>query len=197
MKFRLIGACAGVALALPAFLAAQGQVLPAAKQIQAAIAAAPAEMRDGAGVWGYNESKKLVKLREEKNDMICLASNPDGKQFHVACYHKLLEPFMARGRELRAQGVKDDQVDTVRFKEITSGKLQMPRTPSALYTLTGPPTSFNATTGAVTGAKWLYVVYIPGATEKSTGITEKPAPGVPWIMYPGTPKAHIMFFTGM
>jgi hypothetical protein len=197
MEFRLIGACAGVALALPAFLAAQGQVLPAAKQIQAAIAAAPAEMRDGAGVWGYNESKKLVKLREAKNDMICLASNPDGKQFHVACYHKLLEPFMARGRELRAQGVKDDQVDTVRFKEITSGKLQMPKTPSALYTLTGPPNSFDATTGKVTGAKWLYVVYIPGATEQSTGITEKPAPGVPWIMYPGTPKAHIMFFTGM
>jgi len=197
MKFRLIGACAGAALVLPAFLAAQGQVLPAAKQIQAAIAAAPAEMRDGAGVWGYNESKKLVKLREAKNDMICLASNPDGKQFHVACYHKLLEPFMARGRELRAQGVKDDQVDTVRFKEITSGKLQMPKTPSALYTLTGPPNSFDATTGKVTGAKWLYVVYIPGATEQSTGITEKTAPGVPWIMYPGTPKAHIMFFTGM
>lgn len=197
MKFQLIGACAGAALALPTVLVAQGQVLPPAKQIQAAIAAAPAEMRDGAGVWGYNDSKKLVKLREEKNDMICLASNPDGKQFHVACYHKLLEPFMARGRELRAQGVKDDQVDTVRFKEITSGKLAMPRTPSALYTLTGPPTSFDAATGKVTGAKWLYVVYIPGATEKSTGITEKPAPGVPWIMYPGTPKAHIMFFTGM
>jgi len=197
MKFQLIGACAAAALALPTLLVAQGQVLPPAKQIQAAIAAAPAEMRDGAGVWGYNDSKKLVKLREEKNDMICLASNPDGKQFHVACYHKLLEPFMARGRELRAQGVKDDQVDTVRFKEITSGKLAMPRTPSALYTLTGPPTSFDAATGKVTGAKWLYVVYIPGATEKSTGITEKPAPGVPWIMYPGTPKAHIMFFTGM
>ena len=197
MKFRLIGACAGAALAVPGLVGAQAQVLPAAKQIQAAVAAAPAEMRDGAGVWGYNEGKKLVKLREEKNDMICLASNPDGKQFHVACYHKLLEPFMARGRELRAQGVKDDQVDTVRFKEITSGKLAMPRTPSALYTLTGPPNSFDAATGKVTGAKWLYVVYIPGATEKSTGITEKPAPGVPWIMYPGTPKAHIMFFTGM
>jgi hypothetical protein len=197
MKLRLIGGCAVAALALPGLVGAQGQVLPAAKQIQAAIAAAPVEMRDGAGVWGYNESKKLVKLREEKNDMICLASNPDGEQFHVACYHKLLEPFMARGRELRAQGVKGEQVDTVRFKEIKSGKLAMPQTPSALYTLTGPPNSFDAASGKVTGAKWLYVVYIPGATEKSTGITEKPAPGVPWIMYPGTPKAHIMFFTGM
>jgi hypothetical protein len=102
---------------------------------------------------------------------------------------------MARGRELRAQGVKGEQVDTVRFKEIKSGKLAMPQTPSALYTLTGG--SFDSATGKVTGGKWLYVVYIPGATEKSTGITEKPAAGVPWIMYPGTPKAHIMFFTGM
>ena len=197
MRFRLISACVGAALVSPALVVAQSQILPPAKQIEAAIAAAPAELRDGAGVWGYNDAKKLVKLREGTNDLVCLASNPDAKQFHVACYHKLLEPFMARGRELRAQGVKDEQVDTVRFKEIKSGKLAMPQTPSALYTLTGPPTSFDPATGKVTGAKWLYVVYIPGATEKSTGITEKPAPGVPWIMYPGTPKAHIMFFTGM
>ena len=197
MRFSLIGACVGATLISPAVLAGQSAVLAPDKQVTAATSAAPAELRDGAAVWGYSDAKKLVKLREGRNDMVCLASNPDAKQFHVACYHKALEPFMARGRELRGQGVKDDQVDTVRFKEIKTGKLAMPQTPSALYTLTGPPTSFDPATGKVSGAKWLYVVYIPGATEKSTGITEKPAPGVPWIMYPGTPKAHIMFFTGM
>lgn len=196
MRFGLIGACAGVVLASPAALVSQSNELAPEKQIQAATSAAPAELRDAATVLGY-QAKKLVKLRDGKGDMVCLASDPAGEKFHVACYHKLLEPFMARGRELRAQGVKGDQVDTVRFKEIKSGKLAMPQTPSALYTLTGPPNSFDPATGKVTGAKWLYVVYIPGATEKSTGITEKPAPGVPWIMYPGTPKAHIMFFTGM
>ena len=199
MRFRLIGACVGAALFSPAMVVGQGAVLAPDKQIAAATSAAPAELREGAAVWGYKDATTLVKLREGTNDMVCLANNPAGeqKQFHVACYHKLLEPFMARGRELRTQGVKDPQVDTVRFKEITTGKLKMPSTPSALYTLTGPPTSFDPATGKVTGAKWLYVVYIPGATEKSTGITEKPASGVPWIMYPGTPKAHIMFFTGM
>jgi len=197
MRVTLLAACAGAALVAPVVLMGQGAVLAPAKQIAAATSAAPAELRAGAAVLGYSDAKKLVKLREGTNDMVCLASNPDGEKFHVACYHKLLEPFMARGRELRAQGVKDDQVDTVRFKEIKSGKLAMPSTPSALYVLDGPPTSFDAATGKVNGAKWLYVVYIPGATEKSTGITEKPAPGVPWIMYPGTPKAHIMFFTAM
>jgi hypothetical protein len=172
-------------------------VLPPAQQIAAATAAAPADFRAGAAVLGYDAGKKLVKLREGTNDMVCLASNPDAPQFHVACYHKGLEPFMARGRSLRAEGVKGEQVDTVRFKEIAAGTLKMPTTPSALYTLTGPPTSFDAATGKVTGARWLYVVYIPGATTASTGLTDKPAPGVPWIMFPGTPKAHIMFFTGM
>lgn len=201
MRFSLIGACAGIAaLSLP--LAAQntaaGKILPPAQQIAAATAAAPAELRSGAAVLGYDASKKLVTLREGSNDMVCLANNPDGPKFHVACYHKGLEPFMARGRSLRAEGVKDPQVDTLRFKEIMSGKLKMPSTPSALYTLTGADqTSFDPATGKITGAKWLYVVYIPGATLASTGISEKPAPGVPWIMYPGTPKAHIMFFTGM
>ena len=195
MKLKLFGVCVGAAMVSPVMVASQGTVPAPAKQIAAAISAAPEELRAGAGVWGYDNSKKLVKLREGTNDMVCLANNPDGEKFHVACYHKLLEPFMARGRELRAQGVKDPQVDTVRFKEITTGKLKMPSTPSALYTLNGG--SFDDATSKVTGAKWLYVVYIPGATEKSTGITEKPAPGVPWIMYPGTPKAHIMFFTGM
>lgn len=195
MRFASVGACVGLALFAPAMLAGQTPLRPE-QQIQAAVAAAPAELRDGAAVWGYR-GKELVKLREGKNDMVCLADDPKIEEFHVACYHKALEPFMARGRELRAQGVKDPQVDTVRFREIASGKLYMPKTPSALYTLTGPRTSFDPKTGKVTGAEWLYVVYIPGATTASTGLSEKPARGVPWIMYPGTPKAHIMFFTGM
>jgi hypothetical protein len=206
MRFSLIGACAGAfTLAVP--LAAQssatsssttaGTVLPPAKQIAAAVTAAPAEFREGATVLGYNEGKKLVTLRQGKGDMVCLADDPNAEQFHVACYHKDLEPFMARGRALRAGGVKGGEVDSVRFKEIKAGTLRMPATPSSLYTLTGPPTSFDPATEKVTGARWLYVVYIPGATGASTGLSEKAAPGVPWIMFPGTPKAHIMFFTGM
>ena len=201
MNYSLDTRCAAAMLAcLPAIAAAQaapGALLPPAQQVAAAVTAAPAELRDGAAVLGYREKGQLVTLREGKNDMVCLADDPSIEQFHVACYHKALEPFMARGRSLRAEGVSREQVDTVRFKEIKSGKLAMPSTPSALYTLTGPAGSFDPASSKVTGASWLYVVYIPGATTASTGITEKAAKGVPWIMYPGTPKAHIMFTTGM
>ena len=43
----------------------------------------------------------------------------------------------------------------------------------------------------------LYVVYIPFATGKTLGLAEKPFGKAPWVMFPGTPKAHIMFTPGM
>src|SRR5687767_14584761 len=67
---------------------------PAAEQIAAAVLAAPADRRAGAGVLGYDEKGALVTLRESTNDQVCLADNPKETGFNVACYHKDLEPFM-------------------------------------------------------------------------------------------------------
>jgi hypothetical protein len=102
---------------------------------------------------------------------------------------------MARGRELRQQGVKGGQVDTVRFAEVKSGKLKMPAEPTMLYQIFGG--KFDAATGKVTEGQYLYVTYIPFATPATTGLSAKPSDKGPWIMYPGTPKAHIMFSVGM
>jgi hypothetical protein len=129
--------------------------------------------------------------------MICLASDPKLPRFHVACYHRLMEPFMARGRELRAHGVKGDQVDSVRFREVREGKLHVPTAPTTLYSLTGAKDAFDAGTGTVTKARSLFVVYIPFATAASTGLSAIPVEGAPWVMFPGTPKAHIMFVPKM
>ena len=69
--------------------------------------------------------------------------------------------------------------------------------PAALWSLSGPATSWDPATGTVTGARPLYVIYTPFATEASTGIPATPAQGSPWLMLPGTPKAHIMFIPTM
>ena len=98
---------------------------------------------------------------------------------------------MARGRALRASGVKGALVDSARFKEVKEGKLKMPKSPATLYQLFGG--TFDSVKNEVSGAKALYVVYIPFATGASTGLAEKPSGTQPWIMFPGTPKAHIMF----
>jgi len=171
-------------------LAQAPSVPPPDVQIAAAVLPLPESMRATARVLGYNANGKLGVIREGKG-MICLANNPAGETFHVACYHESMEPFMARGRELRSSGTQGPQVDSVRFRDVKSGKISMPSGPSALYTLTGG--AFDARTSSAPGAKHLYVVYIPYATSESTGLPTRPTGTQPWIMNQGTPKAHIMF----
>ena len=165
---------------------------PDAEQITTAVQALPTEYRATAKVLGYHTGNNALVTLREGTSFTCLANNPAGKSFHVACYHQSLEPFMARGRALRASGVKGDQVDTVRFAEVRSKKLAMPTHPASLYQLFGPPGAFDPATGSATKARSLFIVYLPGATAESTGLSTKPAEGTPWLMFPGTPKAHIM-----
>jgi hypothetical protein len=176
---------------------ASAAVPPAAEQIAAAVLPLPADLRASATVMGYAPDGRFVTLRDGAGAMTCLASNPKMERFHVACYHKSLEPFMARGRELRAQGVTGVQVDSVRFREARAGTLKLPKEPALLYSLTGG--SYDPATGAATGSRPLFVVYMPYATAESTGLSATPVRGggVPWIMLPGTPKAHIMFTPSM
>ncbi len=174
-----------------------GVVPPATEQIAAAVLPAPADLRATATVLGYSSEGMLVRLRQGTGALTCLASDPRVQRFHVACYHKSMEPFMARGRALRDQGVKADLVDSVRFHDVRRGRLLMPKQPAVLYSLTGKTGSFDPMTGTVTGARQLFVIYVPGATAESLGITAVPAEGIPWVMNPGTPKAHIMFVPRM
>ena len=38
----------------------------------------------------------------------------------------------------------------------------------------------------------IMVVFVPGATSESTGLSSEPDSYRPWLMWPGTPVAHIM-----
>jgi hypothetical protein len=165
-------------------------VPPQEVQIASAVLAAPPELREGVAVLGYNPQGEMVKLREGKNELICLASDPSKTRFSVACYHRDLEPYMARGRELLARKVTGQESHDIRWKEIAEGKLSMPREPRTLYVLTG--TGFDASSGKVTDAYLRWVVYVPFATPESTGLSTKPSDSAPWLMYPGTAGAHIM-----
>jgi hypothetical protein len=172
--------------------ASAAQVPPSEAQIAAAVLAGPTAQRAGAAVLGYDRSGQVVSLREGSNGLICLADDPVADGFSVACYHKSLEPYMARGRELASQGMTDGQERLqTRWKEAEDGSLAMPENPASLYVLTG--SSYDATTGEVVDSYLRYVVYIPWATIESTGLPDAPmGPGSPWLMYPGTAGAHVM-----
>jgi hypothetical protein len=162
-------------------------------QIGAAVAAAPEDAREGAAVLGYDAYGKLVTLREGRNALVCLADDPEEEGFSVACYHRDLEPFMTRGRQLRAEGKAFKEVFDIREAEVQAGTLKMPAQPTTLYVLSGKEGRYDPATGAVEKASLRFVVYVPYATAEASGLPTQPTgPGEPWLMDAGTHRAHIM-----
>ncbi len=185
-------------LSLTALVLAASPVLAQGRspevELKTAVAPLPEEYRATATVLAYGADGTLAPVRKGTGEMICLGDDPRDERFHVACYHRSLEAFMARGRELRAQGMEADAMNVARDEEIVSGKLRMPERPAALYSLSGGADAWNPATGEITGASPLYVVYMPFATPEETGLSTQPKPGAPWLMFPGQPRAHIMMF---
>ena len=160
--------------------------------VATALMAAPEESRAGCKVIGYNMAGEFVTFKEGDNEFIVLVDNYDQVGFNAACYHKDLEPFMARGRALKAEGKTPQEIFAIREAEMKSGQLEI-TTGSTLHIYYGAKTMYDPETSKVEGAQLRYVVYMPWATSASTGLPASPiAPNHPWIMNPGTHRAHIM-----
>lgn len=174
----------GMAALLPA-----QDIPPADWQIRTALMAVPEEFRDGAKVYGYTATGQFTTLREGSNAYIALADDPATTSFSTAAYHKDLDPFMARGRQLKSEGRDFQEIFDTRESEVRSGALKMPER-ATLCVLTG---TVNPQTGDIENPYVRYVFYIPFATGESTGLPTTPAPpGHAWLMDPGTHRAHIM-----
>jgi hypothetical protein len=136
---------------------------------------------------------EFVTFRDGNNEFIVLVDDPKKSGFNAACYHNSLEPFMARGRELRAEGKTGPEIFDIREEEAKSGKLDMGKPGATLHIYYGESEQYDPETNKVEGAHYRYVVYLPFATAASTGLPENPVgPNHPWIMNPGTHRAHIM-----
>jgi len=171
----------------------KNQILTTDQQITEALLAAPEEGRASAKVYGYNSKNEFITLREGDGDFVCIADNPQRGGFEVAAYHISLEPYMARGRALAAEGKNRKEKEEVRASEAKSGKLKMPKGPATLHIYYGKDGYLNTATDSVENAKYRYVVYIPYATQKTTGLPLRPHEGShPWLMFPGQYNAHIM-----
>lgn len=174
-------------------LDAAAQVPPLEEQIAGAVLALPADQRAGATVMGYRAAGELSVIREGSGDMICLADAPANETYHVACYHESLEPMMAMGRELTARGIVDPERDRIRAAAAASGELDLPAGPAAFHSLTAPIAGWDPHTGTLEGAAELHTVYVPFQTAEATGLSPVPAGnGQPWLMFPGSYRAHIM-----
>ena len=173
--------------------AKKAEILPAEIQIKTATLPAPEEDKEGAMVYGYDQNGDMVVLREGTNNLVCIADNPNNEGISVACYSKELEPFMKRGRELSAEGKNTKEKREIQGAEVAAGKWQMPIVPSMMYVYYGSDEAYDKKTGELGDGQYRYVIYTPFATPESTGLPVKPhEKGMPWLMDPGTFRAHIM-----
>lgn len=169
------------------------EILPPEIQIKTATLPAPEEDRDQAMVYGYDSSGGLTVLREGSNNLVCIGDDPAKEGISVACYSKALEPFMKRGRELTAEGKNTKEKREIQGAEVAAGKWRMPNVPSMLYVYYGSEGAYDTKTGELADGQYRYVIYTPFATLESTGLPSKPhEKGMPWLMDPGTFRAHIM-----
>ncbi|WP_422859800.1 hypothetical protein ACOKFD_02460 [Flagellimonas sp. S174] len=177
--FFLLSLCFGVSQEIPS----------KAWQIKTALMAVPDDYKEGAKIYGYDAEGNFTTLQEGTNDYIALADDPRDNKFSTAAYHLDLEPFMARGRALKADGKEFKEIFDIRENEVKSGKLKMPDK-ATLCVFTG---TVNQETKEIENPYVRYVFYIPYATGKSTGLPTTPTPpGHAWLMDPGTHRAHIM-----
>ncbi|MFY0625542.1 MAG: hypothetical protein JXR07_04565 [Reichenbachiella sp.] len=157
-------------------------------QIDQAVLALPETYRANATVMGYDRSTSLSIIKKGTNAMICLADDPNKNGFSVAGYHKDLDPYMARSRALKAEGKEFKESFDIKEQEVKEGKLFIPNN-SMLYVVSGEYDE----QGNPINLYQRFVVYIPFATTESSGLPLEPSyPGGPWIMNPGTHRAHIM-----
>lgn len=171
----------------------KNQQLTRDQQIVCAVKAAPKKARENAKVYGYNQNGDLVVLRKGSNEFICIADDPKKDGFQVVAYHTSLEPYMSRGRTLNSEGKSRQEKEEIRSSEAASGVLKMPDNPATLHIYYGKNGYFNTSADTIENAKYRYVVYIPYATQATTGLPLSPNESShPWLMFPGKYNAHIM-----
>lgn len=151
------------------------------KQITEALLPLPEPLRDGATVVLEAVPGKRVVLRKGTNSIICRA-NTTTPGFNVYCYQEEMDTFWTRVAQLALEGKSTAEILDTLSAEVASGKLKS-LTGVALYRLSGesPESSLP-----------IMSIFVPYATSESTGLSAERNHYRPWLMWAGTPFAHVM-----
>src|SRR5262245_6913322 len=163
------------------------QSAPVDRQIAEAVKILPEDLQAGATVVTYDAATGARKVvRQGTNFIECQPRMADG---FTRCYSKALAPRRDLEAKLRAEKKTDEQVQQAVAAAIKAGTLLQP--PKAMMSYRGFDKSDRIQN--------LWVMSMPNATPESVGVStasQRDAAiggnGLPWMMLPGTPGAHIM-----
>jgi hypothetical protein len=187
MMRNFVLAATAVVLASGAIASAAEQSGSVDQQIAEATRILPEDLRTGATVVTYDAATGARKvLRQGTNFVECQPKMADGFE---RCYHKSLASRRDLEAKLRAQKKSDEDIQKAVAAAVKDGTLPQPS--KAMMSYRG----FDKTDRIQN----LWVMSMPNATPEAVGVSTVSqrdnalaGHGLPWMMLPGTPGAHIM-----
>jgi hypothetical protein len=159
-----------------------GAFAQAPDPIATAVAAAPANMRDGATVIKWKPDFTYDTLRKGTNRLVCYDRSgfPGQQKFSIECTSLANLDRAAQNLKFEAMGDKKQPMLDAAEKDGTRVK---PEYGSVWYHLMGPDREHPRSH---------ITIAVPGATTASTGLPDNNKQGGVWIMNAGTTTAHLM-----
>lgn len=183
MKTRIISLAAAAVFATPlAGLAQSNDAL-----IAEAVQILPADLQAGATVVTYDKATGArTVLRQGTNFVECQPRMNDG---FTRCYNKALGPRRDLEAKLRAEKKTDEEVAAGVQAALKAGTLKAPANGMMSYRGYDKRDRIQK----------LWVMSLPNATPETAGVSTASqrdaaleGKGLPWMMLPGTPGAHVM-----
>ena len=179
---------AGVAVWLSPLAVTVVRAESAADQIAEAVLPLPEDLRAGATVFVYDPATGDRKvLREGNNAVECSPKNPEDG--FTRCWSKVTGARRDYQAKLKEQRKSDKEVQEAMAAAEKAGIIKPAPYASMSYRLTSNDKQI----------KLLWIMSVPNATPESLGVStvsQRDAAlkgqGIPWMMLPGTPGAHIM-----
>ena len=172
-----------IALCLLGVMAAStGAWAQASADIDKALLAAPANLREAATVIKWKPDFTYDTLKKGTNRLVCYDKSGQPKQqpFMIECTSLGNLARAAQNMKFEAMGDKAQAMLDAAEKDGTRVK---PEYGSVWYHLMGPDREH---------ARSHVTIAVPGATTQSTGLADNPKQGGVWIMNAGTTTAHLM-----
>jgi hypothetical protein len=156
-------------------------------RVAEALKPLPEDLKTAATVVAYDKTTGARQiLKQGTNQIECQPKAEDG---FVRCYNKVMAPRRDMEAKLHAEKKTDKEVSDAIAAAMKAGTLKPAPFGTISYRYSDDPQRI----------KLLWVVSVPNATPESLGVSttsQRDAAlaghGMPWMMLPGTPGAHIM-----
>jgi hypothetical protein len=171
-----------VLIAVAATAVASGAWAQSQTEIDTAVLAAPANLKDGAMVIKWKPDYTYDTLRKGTNNLVCFDKSglPGQQAFSIECTSQANIPRVAQNLKFEAMPDKGKTAIAAADKDGTRVK---PEYGSVWFHVMG------ASKEAARNHK---TVALPGATAASTGLPDNGQKGGAWVMQAGTSEAHLM-----